>query len=86
MRAKALSRATRKEYLSTIRKWDRWGGGIPVEQVARKDIREFLDWVYDQAVTGEGENPRRTANKVREHLAPSSPGPGSRNLRLAERG
>jgi hypothetical protein len=68
LRAKALSRATRNEYLSTLRKWDRWGGGIPVEQLRRKDIREFLDWVYDQAVKGEGENPGRTANKAREHL------------------
>ena len=45
-----------------------WGGGIPVEQLQRKDIREFLDWVYEQAVTDEGENPGRTANKAREHL------------------
>ena len=68
LRAKALSRATRSEYLSTLRKWERWGGGIPVEQLRRKDIREFVDWVYDQAVKGEGENPGRTANKAREHL------------------
>jgi hypothetical protein len=68
LRAKALSRATRNEYLSTLRKWERWGGGIPVEQLARKDIREFLNWVYDQAVTDEGENPGRTANKAREQI------------------
>jgi len=68
LRAKALSRATRNEYLSTLRKWERWGGGIPIEQLARKDIREFLDWVHDQAVTGEGENPGRTANKAREQI------------------
>src|SRR5690349_298498 len=54
LRAKALSRGTRNEYLSTLRKWERWGGGIPVEQLRRKDIREFLDWVYEQAVTEEG--------------------------------
>ena len=30
LRAKALSRATRNEYLSTLRKWERWGGGLPV--------------------------------------------------------
>jgi hypothetical protein len=41
-------------YFSTLRKWERWGGGIPIQQLARKDVREFLDWVYDQAVTGEG--------------------------------
>jgi hypothetical protein len=41
---------------------------MPLEQLARKDIREFLDWVYDQAVNGEGENPGRTANKAREQI------------------
>jgi hypothetical protein len=65
---KALSLATRNEYLSTLRKWERWGGGIAVEQLRRKDIREFLDWVYEQAVKGEGENSGRTSNKAREHL------------------
>ena len=67
-RAKALSRATRNDYRSILRKWERWGGGIPLEQLARKVIREFLDRVYDQAVTCEGENLGRTANKAREHL------------------
>ena len=66
--AKALSRATRNEYLSTLRKWERWGGGIPIEQLRRKDIREFLDWVYEWAVKDKGTNPGRTANKAREHL------------------
>ncbi|HKM52212.1 MAG TPA: site-specific integrase, partial [Isosphaeraceae bacterium] len=45
LRAKALSRGTCNEYLSTLRKWERWGSGIPAEQLQRKDIREFLDWV-----------------------------------------
>jgi hypothetical protein len=68
LRAKDLCRATRNEYLSTLRKWERWGGGIPVEQLRRKDIREFLDRVYEQAVKDQGANPGRTANKAREHL------------------
>ena len=68
LRAKALSRATRNEYLSTLRKSERWAGGIPIEQLRRKDIREFLDWVYEWAVTDKGTNPGRTANKAREHL------------------
>src|SRR5262245_5528873 len=68
LRAKALSRATRNEYLSTLRKWETWGGGIPIELLRRKDLREFLDRVYEQAVKDEGENPGRTANKAREHL------------------
>jgi hypothetical protein len=68
LRAKALSRATRNEYLSTLRKWERWGGGIPVEQLRRKDLREILDRVYEQSVKEEGTNPGRPANKAREHL------------------
>src|SRR5262245_41244028 len=68
LRAKALSRATRNEYLSTLRKWERWGGAIPVEQLRRKDIREFLDWVYERAVNDKGMIPGRTTNKGREHL------------------
>jgi hypothetical protein len=68
VRARALSRATRNEYLSTLRKWERLGRGIPVEQLRRRDIRAFLDWVYEQAVTDQGMNSCRTANKAREHL------------------
>jgi hypothetical protein len=68
LRAKALSRGTRNEYLSTLRKWDRWGVGIPVEQLRRKDIREFLDRVYEWAIKDKGTNPGRTTNKAREHL------------------
>src|SRR5262245_13945197 len=68
VRAKARARATRNEYVSTSRKWERWGGGIPVEQLRRRDIRAFLDWVYERAVTDDGANPGRTANKAREHL------------------
>jgi integrase len=67
-RAKGLSRGTRNEYTSTIRKWERWGGGGPIEQLRRKDVREFLDWVHEQALNDEGTNPGRTANKAREHL------------------
>ena len=68
LRAKGLARGTRNEYASTIRKWERWGGGGPIEQLRRKDVREFLDWVHEQAVGDEGTNPGRTANKAREHL------------------
>src|SRR5262249_59815925 len=57
LRAKGLSRGTRNEYLSTIRKWERWGGGGPIEQLRRKDVRDFLDWVHEQAVRDEGTNP-----------------------------
>ena len=46
LRAKGLARGTCNEYTSTIRKWERWGGGGPIEQLRRKDVREFLDWVH----------------------------------------
>lgn len=39
-----------------------------MERLGRKEIRDFLDWVYERAVTQEGTNPGRTANKAREHL------------------
>jgi len=68
IRAKTLSRGTRNEYFSTLKKWTQRGGGVPIEELRRKDIREFLDWVYERAVAHEGLNPGRTANKAREHL------------------
>lgn len=37
---------TRAEYNTTLKKWREWGGGVPIEQVGRKEIREFLGWVY----------------------------------------
>ena len=68
LRAKSLSRGTRNEYASTVRKWDQWGHGVPIEELRRKDVREFLDWVHERALAEEGTNPGRTANKAREHL------------------
>src|SRR5262249_23313544 len=54
LRAKALSRGTRNEYFSTLRKWEQWGGGVPIEQLRRKEVREFLDWAHQRAVPDEG--------------------------------
>ena len=68
LRARALSRGTRNGYHSTLRKWEQWGRGVTIEQVSRKDVREFLDWVCERAVADDGTNPGRTANKAREHL------------------
>jgi integrase len=59
---------TRKEYRTTLKKWAGWGGGVPIEHLGRRDVRDFLDWVYEQAVADEGTNPGRTANKAREQL------------------
>ena len=68
LKAKPLSRATRFEYRSTVRKWADWGSGVPLAALSRRDVREFLDWVYARAVAGGGTNPGRTANKAREHV------------------
>ena len=63
-----LARGTRAEYQTTLRKWKQWGGGAPIEKLGRKEVREFLDWVYERAVAEQGTNPGRTANKTREQL------------------
>lgn len=68
LRACAPARGTRLEYQTTLSRWQEWGGGVPLEKLQRKDIREFLDWVYERAVEQEGTNPGRTANKAREQL------------------
>ena len=59
---------TREEYSTTLRKWTRWGGAVPLEQLGRKEIRDFLDWVHEDASVRQTRNPGRTSNKVRSHL------------------
>ena len=68
VRSKNLSRGTRDEYACTLGKWKRWGGGVAIERLTRGHVREFLDWVYDEAVSNAGSNPGRTANKARANL------------------
>src|SRR5262249_41411860 len=67
-RAKSLARGTHNENFSTLRKWEHWGGGAPIGELRRKDVRAFPDWVYERTVAEEGTNPGRTANKGREHV------------------
>ncbi len=50
LRAGNPARGTRDEYHTTITKWGQWGGGVSIENLGRKEIREFLDWVYESAV------------------------------------
>ena len=68
LRAGRPARGTQDAYQATLKKWEQWGKGKPVEDLRRKDIREFLDWVYERAVVENGLNPGRTANKARAHL------------------
>lgn len=68
LRSRNLPRGTRDEYSVTMRKWIEWGKDVPIEQMGRNDIREFLDWVRERAVSIDGGNPGRTSNKARENL------------------
>ena len=68
LRAGSPAQRTREEYQTTLRKWSRWNGAIPIEQLGKKEIREILDWVHEDASSRDGSNPGRTANKVRSHL------------------
>jgi hypothetical protein len=68
LRSRKASKGTQDEYNTTLNKWRDWGRGVPVEKIDRKGIRDFLDWVYNQATSNEGSNPGRTANKARENL------------------
>ena len=53
------ARGTQDAYQATIKKWERWGKGKPIEQLRRKEIREFLDWVYEHAVMERGSADKR---------------------------
>ena len=68
LRANRLSRGTCNEYGSTLRKWRTWPGHVALEVLGRREISDFLEWVYDRAVERGGANPGRTANKAHEHL------------------
>jgi hypothetical protein len=59
---------TREEYSMTLRKWMRWGGAVSLEKLGRKEIREFVDSVHEDAIGRKAQNPGRTSNKVRSHL------------------
>ena len=63
LRSDHPAQRTREEYITTLRKWQRWGGGVAIEQLGRSEIRDFLDWVHAEAVTQEGTNPGRTTTQ-----------------------
>ncbi len=62
------ARGTRNEYQTTVRKWNQWGGGVSIEKLGRKEIRQFLDWVYERAVARVYSEAQSAANKAHEHL------------------
>lgn len=57
--AKKLSGRTRKEYRSMAAKWDAWGKVNDVDDFDRTHVRDFLDWVHDQAAEAGGSNTTR---------------------------
>ena len=44
------ARGTRKQYRTTLKKWELWGGGVAIESLGCKEIREFLAGMPDEAV------------------------------------
>src|SRR5690348_992778 len=50
LRSGTPARETRNEYHTTLAKWKQWQGGVPIEQIGRREIREFLDWVHARAM------------------------------------
>ena len=55
---------TREEYATTIRKWKRWGGGVP------REMKFESFWIGSTKTLSKqhGTNAGRAANKVRSHL------------------
>ena len=67
LRSGKPAQGTQPEYQTTLRKWKQ-GWRNAHRKVGRKEIRDFLDWVYNLAVAEHGTNQGRTANKAREQL------------------
>jgi len=79
LRMHSRSRGTRNEYHSTLRKWEQWGHGGPIEDLQRKDLRDFLDWVYQRAVEDQGTNPAGPPTRPANTCVPSFHGRGSKS-------
>lgn len=50
LNARNLSLGTRREYQTTITKWQKWKGRVSIERLDRPTIREFLSWVHNRAI------------------------------------
>ncbi len=66
--SRRLSARTKRGYRSTVAKWLAWGKSVDVDQIEKRHIREFVDWVHEKATSDGGSNAGRTANKARENL------------------
>ncbi|HEY5311502.1 MAG TPA: hypothetical protein VIK18_03250 [Pirellulales bacterium] len=41
---------------------------MPIEDLSRRNIRKFFDWVHERAFACEGTNPGRIANQARQQI------------------
>ena len=72
LRGRNLASGTRDEYVATLRKWKRWGNGASIEELTRRNIREFLDWVHEDALKQAREEvAAEKAEQEKESVAPS---------------
>lgn len=74
------------EYMTTVRKWKEWGGGVPIEKLGRTEIREFLDWVYERPSTNTGITPDERPTRHASIYEPLSLGRGISNSSIRRRG
>ena len=68
IRVRNLTEGTRSEYIATARKWNAWNGISTIQDLDKRTVREFLEWVHEHAIENGGKNPGRTTNKARAHL------------------
>ena len=78
LRGNSRAQRTCNEYHTTLKKWSEWGNGVPLEELGRKEVREFLDWVYERLLKKEAQiqGVRRTSPVIT--LKRLSHGPGNR--------
>lgn len=67
---KNVSARSRSAYAVTMKKWGLWGEakGLPLSDLTRSIIADFLNWTHARAIEEEGTNPGRTTNKASDHL------------------
>ena len=73
---------TREEYATTLRKWSQWCECVPLDQLGRSELREFLNWVYEDAAKRDGRNPLGRPTRSARTIEQLCHGPGSRILSM----
>ncbi len=52
LRARTAALGTREAYSATVKKWEQWGKALALDEIGRKEIRAFLDWVHERGRAG----------------------------------